>query len=305
MRRLPHPAPWLLRLSRVPREMRAEVQADLHELFAARRSNRGAVYAHWRLYHDVASLWLQRWPVVRPAIPRLTLALLRDARGDLRYAARLFRRQPAILLLTVVGLSLGLAIATAGFSIMNAALRGEGLVDPDRAPGILRATDRSTSTAWKYGEFLRLREGSTRMQVEAALTETAQVRTSAAEVDAPSTGVAFVSGGFFSATGGRVSAGRPLAAADEPHTGPPPVVDRPASLEWLESAAAQIDADHVQTVVQRIVERTVLDPRQQRSGRSADDSGATRPQQQPILKGALFVLSQRLDAMDDHRPDRL
>lgn len=91
MRRLPHPAPWLLRLSRVPREMRAEVQADLHELFAARRSNRGAVYAHWRLYHDVASLWLQRWPVVRPAIPRLTLALLRDARGDLRYAARLFR----------------------------------------------------------------------------------------------------------------------------------------------------------------------------------------------------------------------
>jgi predicted permease len=224
MTRLPRAARWLLRLSRVPREMRAEVQTDLHELFAVRRSDRGAVYAHWRLYHDVASLWLQRRPVVRRATPRSPLALLRDARVDLRYAARLFARQPAILVLTIVGLSLGLGIATAAFSIMNAALRGEGLIDPDRAPGVLRATDRSTSTAWKYGEFLRLREGSTRMQVEAALTETAQVRTSAAEVDAPSAGVAFVSGGFFAATGGRVSAGRPLEDTDEPHTGPPPVV---------------------------------------------------------------------------------
>ena len=71
------------------------------------------------------------------------LALLRDARVDLRYAVRLFARQPAILLLTIVGLSLGLGIATAAFSIMNAAaLRGEGLVDPDRAPGVLQ-DDRS------------------------------------------------------------------------------------------------------------------------------------------------------------------
>ena len=55
------------------------------------------------------------------------LALLGDARADPSYAARLFARQPAILLLTILGLSLGLGVATAAFSITNAAvLRGEG-----------------------------------------------------------------------------------------------------------------------------------------------------------------------------------
>jgi predicted permease len=235
--RLPRPAQWLLRLSPVPHETQPEVQADLYELFAGRRSDRGAIHAHWRLYHDVASLWLQPRSVVRTATPdprsrlrqgygaQATLALLHDARVDLRYAVRLFVRQPAILLLTIVGLSLGLGIATAAFSIMNAAaLRGEGLVDPDRAPGVLRATDRSVWTAWKYDEFLRLREGATRMQVEAVLTDAAAARTGSADAAGPSVRVAFVSGGFFAATGGRMTLGRPVDAADERHVGPPPVV---------------------------------------------------------------------------------
>jgi putative ABC transport system permease protein len=222
--RLPGAARWLLRLTPVPREKRAEVQADLHELFLGRRRDRGAVHAHWRLYHDVASLWRQSRPVVRTATTRSTLAFLRDARDDLRYAVRLFARQPAILLLTIVGLSLGLGIATAAFSIMNAALRGEGVVDPNRVPGVLRTTDRSVSTAWTYDEFLHLRNGSTRMQVEAVLTDAAPVRTTGAETDAPSAGLAFVSGGFFAATGGRVTLGRPLVATDEQPIGSPPVV---------------------------------------------------------------------------------
>ena len=54
--RLPGAARWLLRLTPVPRETRAEVQADLHELFLGRRRDRGVVHAHWRFYHDVASL---------------------------------------------------------------------------------------------------------------------------------------------------------------------------------------------------------------------------------------------------------
>ena len=170
--RLPLPARWLLHLSRVPHDTRAEVQADLLELFQARRRERGEIHAHWRLSHDVASLWLYRRQVTGPAAPRPTLALLTDTRGDIRYAMRLFARQPAILVLTIVGLSLGLGIATAAFSMMNAAvLRGEGVVDPDRAPAILRSTDRSVATAWVSDEFLQLREGSTRMQVEAVLTE--------------------------------------------------------------------------------------------------------------------------------------
>lgn len=201
--RLPRPARWLLRLSPVPRAARAEVLADLHELFVARRRDRGAVHAHWRLYYDVASLWLQPRASLCAGAPRSPLALMRDARSDLGYAVRLFARQPAILLLTIVGLSLGLSIATAAFTIMNAAvLRGEGIVDPDRAPAILRTTERSVSTAWTYDEFLHLREGSTRMQVAAVLTESAVVQTTAADASGLSSGVAFVSGGFFAATGG-------------------------------------------------------------------------------------------------------
>jgi predicted permease len=211
-------------LSPVPDDVRSDVQADLHELFARRRSERGTLHAHCRLYHDIASLWLHPRPLAGGASPS-TLALFGDAIGDLRYAFRLFARQPAVLLLTILGLSLGLGIATAAFSIMNAAvLRSEGLVDPDRAPGILRITDRSSSTAWTYDEFRHLRAGATRMQVEAVLAEAASVRTIPAHTETPPTSVAFVSGGFFAATGARMIAGRPLDAADEQRPGQPPVV---------------------------------------------------------------------------------
>ena len=225
--RLPRLARALLRLSPMPRESHGEVEADLHELFAARRSDRGILHAHWRLYRDVVSLWRQPRPVVRTDAPGSSPALLSGMSGDLRYAARLFARQPAILLLTIVGLSLGLGIATAAFGIVNAALRGEGLVDPDRLPGILRTADRSVSSHWKYDEFLRLREGATRLQVEGVLTDTVPARAGSAEGAGPAVGVAFVSGGFFTATGGRVMLGRALEPADEQHVdrvGTPPVV---------------------------------------------------------------------------------
>ncbi|HEX6323572.1 MAG TPA: ABC transporter permease, partial [Vicinamibacterales bacterium] len=212
----------------MPRDTRAEVEADLLELLMARRAERGAMYAHWRLYRDVASLWRRPRVATGRANRRSSFALLRDVGADLKYGGRLFARQPAILLLAIVGLSLGLAIATSAFSIMNAAaLRGEGLVDPDRAPGVLKTTDRSVSTVWNYDEFLQLRDGATRMRVEALLIDAAQVRTTTAEAAAPSVGLAFVSGGFFASTGGRVIAGRPLETSDENysrHAGAAPVV---------------------------------------------------------------------------------
>jgi hypothetical protein len=153
------------------------------------------------------------------------LSFLQTVSADLRYAVRLFARQPAILLLASLGLSLGLGIATAAFSIMNAAvLRGEGLVDSARAPGVLRTTDRSVATTWTYDEFVYLREGATRMQVEGVVTDAAAVQTASVGGEAPTARVAFVSDGFFGATGGRVMAGRPLTPSDEQYVGPPPVV---------------------------------------------------------------------------------
>ena len=224
-RRLPILAACLLRLSPVPRESRDDVRADLLELFVERRDERGILHAHSRLYRDMASLWRRPRATVSRSGAGFRLALVRDAGADLRYAARLFARQPAILLLTIVGLSMGLGIATSAFSIMNAAaLRGEGLVDPDRVPGVLRTTARSVSTSWQYDEFLHLREGAARLQVEGVITDVAQVRIASSDIEAPSTGLAFVSGGFFAATGGRTIAGRALAPEDERHTGPAPVV---------------------------------------------------------------------------------
>jgi predicted permease len=223
--RLPRPARWLLGLAPVPRETRTEVEADLHELFVRRRTERGALHAHGRLYLDVSSLWWQSRPDVRAAPRRPKVALLSDACADLRHASRMFARQPAILLLTIAGLAMGLGIATAAFSIVNVAvLRGDGLVDPDRAPGVLRTTSRSTSTVWTYDEFLHLRAGATRMQVEAVFTDFPRVAINAADADAARPMVAFVSGGFFAATGGRVNAGRPLEVTDERPGGPVPVV---------------------------------------------------------------------------------
>ena len=224
MTRLPLPARWLLRLSRVSPDERAGVESDLHELFEGRRRERGAAHAYWRLLHDVASLSFQSRPMHTPQTAG-SLSVLRDARGDLRYALRLFARQPGIFLLTIVGLSLGLGIATAAFSIMNVAvLRGEGIVDADRAPGVLRTTDQSSATVWTYDEFLRLREGATRMQVEASLTSPAVARLTSADADLPAVGVAFVSGGFFAATGGRMARGRPIEPGDDQHAGVVPVV---------------------------------------------------------------------------------
>jgi predicted permease len=153
------------------------------------------------------------------------LTLLRDAREDLRHALRLFARRPAVSLLSVAGLAIGLGIATVAIGVLNAAvLRDEGLVDPDRAPAVLRTTARSVVTSWGFDEFLHLRDAATRLRLEAMTTDTALVRTtSEAPVDA-STPVAFVTGGFFAATGGRMIVGRSLGLADERLAGPPPAV---------------------------------------------------------------------------------
>ena len=186
-------------LSPVPRDTRAEVQADLHELFQARRRDRGAVHAHWRLSSRCGeSVAPPPAGDARRAAPRRNARAARDIRGDLRYAVRLFARQPGILLLTIVGLSLGLGIATAAFSIMNAAvLRGEGIVDPDRAPGDSPGDRPIVGDRLGYDEFLQLREGSTRMQVEAVLTDGAGCGRPRRKPMRRCATVAFVSGGFF------------------------------------------------------------------------------------------------------------
>lgn len=197
------------------RDDRDQVVTDLGELLAARTATRSAWYARRRLYRDIFSVWRMRPPS----------SLAADAVADLRHAARLFARRPAIFVLTIAGLALGLGISTAAFTIMNAAfLRGSGIEDSDRAPGILQATERGVSTVWKYEQFLRLREGSSLAHVEAALGDGASFRASPASVDDRPHRIAFVSGAFIRAMGGTPLLGRTLEPPDERYEGPLPMV---------------------------------------------------------------------------------
>jgi predicted permease len=215
---------WLLRVTPLGGR-RAEVEADLLELFRARETERGARYASRRYLRDVLSL-RRRQALGAPATVRHhDQPFWQSIAADLKYAVRLFARRPATFALTTVGLALGLGVATATFSMMNAAfLRGDGIEDPDRAPGILRTTEGGVSTAWSYDQFLGLREGSSLLRVEAAVADRASFRHAPAFDDAPGSTVSFVSGGFFQALGGRAALGRPLEPGDEGFDGPVPIV---------------------------------------------------------------------------------
>jgi hypothetical protein len=149
---------WLLHLS-VSRTTRAPKCIDLQTLQARRRgapfTRTGAVA---RCGEPVAL------PPAGDGSSRSTDAgAFTDTRGDIRYAM-LVRSATGHLVLTIVGLS-WTGIATPHRDECGGPA-GEGVVDPNRAPAILRSTDRSVATA-RYPTVLQLSEGSTRMQVEA------------------------------------------------------------------------------------------------------------------------------------------
>jgi hypothetical protein len=129
-RQPPRLARWLLRL-RPLGSRRAEIEADLHEAFVDRAAHDGARRAALRYYADVVSVWRLNLSGIR---------ILRDAAQDLSHAGRMFRRSPGAVAVTVLGLSLAIAINTAIFSLLNAAVfRGIGISDPATAVRVLRA----------------------------------------------------------------------------------------------------------------------------------------------------------------------
>jgi predicted permease len=188
---------------------RAEVTADLDEVFAERAAREGRARASRRYYGDVLSLW--RWNLSGTR-------LAADAARDLVHGLRVYRRNPGSVGITVLGLSLAIAVSTAVFSMMNVAIfRAAGVSDPASAVRVMRAMRGGYSTSWSYADYLALREHA-RMPIEATLRDGARFSAAPGSVTddtAPSVSMAFVSGDYQRVFGARLLHGRMLTTSDD------------------------------------------------------------------------------------------
>ncbi len=98
----------LLKLTRLGAH-RADVEADLTDLFEARRATLGRGRATLRFLADIVSVW--RWPLQR---------WFNDLAADFKQGLRLMRRGPVFTVTAVIVLSLGIGVNTALFSVINA-----------------------------------------------------------------------------------------------------------------------------------------------------------------------------------------
>ena len=202
----PRLAQWLLRL-RPLGTRRAEVTADLHEIFAERVAAEGAGAARRRYYRDVLSLWT--WNISGSR-------LVADAVQDLSHGMRVFGRNPGAVAISVAGLAIAIAVSTSVFALLNAAvLRPTGVSDPDSTVRVMRALKNGISTAWRYSDYVTLREHA-RMPLEASLRDSARFSLVPGPADAgAAVGVSFVGEGYLRVFGARPLHGRMLQPSDD------------------------------------------------------------------------------------------
>lgn len=225
-RRPPLIARALLRLIPLG-QRRAEVEADLLELFRARASAQGHRRAAWRYVHDVLSVTTSPREA-GSQVPAYAMGSrpLEGLTRDALYAARMFARQPITIGITILGLGLAIGVSGSVFTLMNAALlRSDGVPDSTRAPRVLRTTPNGVATAWAYNEYQRLHDAATQSRVEAWITDSASYTLATVPPeDPPSIRVAFVTAGYMSALGARAAYGRVLLEGDAALSAPPAVV---------------------------------------------------------------------------------
>ena len=216
---------------------RAEIEADLDELFHQRWVERGKLYAALRYCSDAMSLWTHRREhLSQPEGPpdRETIVARRCSRLgalrpqglilDLRFAIRMFRRQIAAFSVTVAGLALAIGAITVVFGVVNAGMlpapgglgrNASSIMEVNRV-----SSSGSVSRFRRTDEFLRLRGATRLVQIEAYFRESAPLgETSLEEVR-----VTLVSGGFFEMFGARAAIGRVLTNADDAAGAAPAVV---------------------------------------------------------------------------------
>ena len=206
---------WLLR--RVPLgEHRAEIEADLTELFETRAHARGVLHASWRLCRDIVSLPRRYRPISRRVPERTRSGRVGSLLRDLRHGLRLFRRHPGVIGATVGGLALAIAVSTTVFTIINASvIRPYGMDDPASVVQVQMLVTQGMSNEWPYHAFADMRERLALARVEASSQERARFSLTAGNVPARVDSLLLVSGGYLPALGGRPLLGRTLQPSDD------------------------------------------------------------------------------------------
>jgi putative ABC transport system permease protein len=191
-------------------DRRADVEADIADLYRDRHERYGAIHAYKRLLTDAISVWRG------------------TSRGgsvvqDLRFGIRLIRKHPAPIAIAIGGLGLAIGMVTSMFSLVDVTLlRPYKMADPSSVVSVV-GRDHHWSI-WSYADFVSLREHASLTKLEA--TDSAHVRFGAApdQDSADALNLQFVSSGYMQTLGGRAASGRSLGPSDDVPGAPPVVV---------------------------------------------------------------------------------
>ena len=156
-------------------------------------------------------------------------------REDVIYAVRLFRRQPAIVGMTIAGLALAIGISTAAFTIIDLTVAPRhGVPAPHRVATLrsVAGTAGDDGMPLQHADYLALRESASAADVTACFWSStgSTVRLGAAEAEQTfrSGQFAVVSGNYFAVIGGKAATGRTLSDSDDAPGAPNAVVLRHA-----------------------------------------------------------------------------
>ena len=151
----------------------------------------------------------RRW-LPPPGTPRRRLVA--DVWQDLRYAMRLFARQPGFALAAVLTLALGIGANTAAFSLVDAMLlRPMGVAGPDRLVHVSLGI--GNSGTYSYPWYEDVRDNSRGLDGLAAYGSVAATMTVDAHTELVTGEI--VSGNFFDVLGVQPALGRLLTEADD------------------------------------------------------------------------------------------
>jgi predicted permease len=211
---------WLLRLCRLG-SRRAEVEADLIELFRVREISEGPWTARWKYLTDVLSLY--GW--CANAGPRASghTSMTTGMAMDIVFAFRLFRRHPGLFGVTTLGPAAAIGISTAVVSVTKAtAFRGYGVADPASVRrvtwmgGVSEITGDSPRVGqWAFEEYSRVRASTATMTLVGSVASFAPFRTAVNGGTSEPVRYMAVSGDYFTVLGMRASLGRLLSPNDD------------------------------------------------------------------------------------------